>query len=230
MAFYFSDYAEYSNPVKNMTNLASMELVGFLLKTCSTIQDVISISPTICITNQKYDAMGITLPLHWFCTDKTGRSAVLECIKGVPRVYENRYGVITNSPPFPDHVKGFEKLKRDTSLSSGGNNSKSLALQGQPDSYSLGTGLIGLPGDFTSISRFMRLASFGEMIAPPTCGHAGSNVVFHILNNFDIVKGMVVDDEGNQDFTQYTIVYDLSEKNVWIKTYGNQTIRPLSQL
>ena len=125
-------------------------------------------------------------------------------------------------------------MKSSFEFSADGNNEKSIVVQGQPKSYSLGTGLIGLPGDFTSISRFIRLATFQEMVATPECLHAGQQTAFHILNNFDIVKGMVRDENARTnyyDYTQYTICYSYNnnknQKSACIKTYENQNIRPL---
>ncbi len=242
MAFYFSDYADYiddheKNDIKDKKDkkyMSSVEMVGFLLRNCRNIDDIFSLSQNIRITRKPYEGLGISLPLHWFCVDHTGKTVVIECINGVPILYNNPYGVITNSPPFPEHVKGWKQMKSSFAFSADGNNEKSIAIQGQPKSYSLGTGLLGLPGDFTSISRFIRLATFQEMVAPPDCLHSGQQTAFHILNNFDIVKGMVKDENAVNnyyDYTQYTICYSYNnnknQKSAFIKTYDNQNIRPL---
>ena len=247
MAFYFSDYADYidindinnNDSEKNDNNdnndkkyMSSVEMVGFLLRNCRNIDDILSLSQNIRITRKTYEGLGIALPLHWFCVDHTGKTVVIECVNGIPILYNNPYGVIANSPPFPEHVKGWKQMKSSFAFSADGNNEKSIAIQGQPKSYSLGTGLLGLPGDFTSISRFIRLATFQEMVATPECVHSGQQTAFHILNNFDIVKGMVRDENeptNYYDYTQYTICYSYNnrQKGAFIKTYDNQNIRSL---
>ena len=84
--------------------------------------------------------------------------------------------------------------------------------------------MIGLPGDFTSESRFERLFMFQKFHIQPENSKEGMNVIFHILNNFDIVKGYDVNTEGNFIFTQYTSVYNLTDFEGFMKTYLDQHI------
>jgi penicillin V acylase-like amidase (Ntn superfamily) len=107
-------------------------------------------------------------------------------------------------------------------------------LQAYPDfsqynsekkNISEGTGMLGLPGDFTSISRFIRLNVFQQFHDEPKNVLDGISTSFHILNNFDIVKGFVIDKKTKvEEFTQYTIVYDLGHFDGWFKPYGEQRI------
>ena len=97
-------------------------------------------------------------------------------------------------------------------------------LQGQSKGYSNGIGLIGLPGDYTSISRFVKLYILQKFHRQAQCKHDGLNISHHILNNFDIVKGLEINDDGKDIFTQYTISYT-STGEVFYKTYDDFTIK-----
>jgi choloylglycine hydrolase len=125
-------------------------------------------------------------------------------------------GISANSPTYPEHL---------------------ISLQAYPDfsqydsekkHISEGTGMLGLPGDFTSISRFVRLNVFQQFHDEPKNVLDGIATSFHILNNFDIVKGFVIDKKTKiKEFTQYTTVYDLGNFDGWFKPYGEPSIRNL---
>jgi len=215
MAFYFPVYNEYSDsPVTGRTNLASYEVTNYILKNAKNVEDVKSIAKNIAVLNTIYEPQGIVLPLHWFCVDKTGKSVVIECVKGDAKVYDNELGIMTNSPTYPEHLltlQNYPKFSQEND---------------HEKTYSQGTGMIGLPGDFTSISRFVRLNVFQKFHDKPKNKKDGINTSFHILNNFDIVKGYIAD-KNNVEFTQYTIVYNLTDFDGWFKTYEDQQIKNL---
>lgn len=215
MAFYFPDYNEYSaSPLIDRVNLASYEVANYILKNAKNIEDVKSIAQNITVLNTIYEPQGIVLPLHWFCVDKTGKSVVIECVKGDAKVYDNELGIMTNSPTYPEHLLTLQNYPK-------------FSQENDPQkTYSQGTGMIGLPGDFTSISRFVRLNVFQKFHDKPKNKNDGINTSFHILNNFDIVKGYIVD-KNNVEFTQYTIVYNLTDFDGWFKTYEDQQIKNL---
>jgi penicillin V acylase-like amidase (Ntn superfamily) len=228
MAFYFPKYIEYSNEIKkNYANLHSLQVVEFLLLNCKNIDDVKNISKKLNILNVVYKPVGFVFPLHWFVSDKFGNCVVIECVKGNCVVYENDLGIMTNSPTFPEHLKSIS-LSGIQSLSPNNNRKKEL-IQARgididlKDNYSAGTGLIGLPGDYSSISRFIRLYVLQKYSNTPKNFQEGLMQCFHILNNFDIVKGTVIK-EGNDEYTQYTVVYNSDNMEVYFKTYENQII------
>ena len=216
MTFYFPEFDEYTNeiPAGNIS-LMSLEVTGHLLKNAKNINDVEKLIKKITVNKEIFKTMGILVPVHWFCVDKTGRSIVIESVKGVLTAYENKLGISTNSPTFPTHLLSLEAYP---AFSQYNNPNKT---------YSEGTGMNGLPGDFTSLSRFVRLDLFQQIHDQPINSTEGIATAFHILNNFDIVKGYVQTSNNVKEFTQYTVVYNLSDFDAWYKTYENVVVKNL---
>jgi len=133
-------------------------------------------------------------------------------VNGIMKVYDNKLNIITNEPTFPEQVMMLKHYPNFTT-----NQIKGNSL--------FGAGFLGLSGDFTSPSRFTRLHTFEKTYVRPEMSLDGINTAFHILNNFDIVKGYVIDDEGKNQNTQYTVVYDLKNFEGYSKTYNDQTIK-----
>jgi len=221
MTFYFPGFEQYIdiNSISendNIVPLMSIAVANYLLENATSIKDIKRIASTIRVTTEKYQKFNMIMPFHWFCADKSGECIMLECINGIPTVYDNKLGISANSPTYPEHL---------------------ISLQAYPDfskydsekkHISEGTGMLGLPGDFTSISRFVRLNVFQQFHNEPKNVLDGITTSFHILNNFDIVKGFVIDKKTKvEEFTQYTIVYDLKNFDCWFRPYGEPTIRNL---
>jgi choloylglycine hydrolase len=222
MAFYFPKFIQYSDyPVENHQNIQSLEMVGYLLSNAKSIEDIYQLCKKVVILNHIYKPLGIVFPLHWLCCDRQGRCIVIECVNGKPFIYENPYGVMTNSPTFPEHIASIST--KEVNALTPYNNGNAF-LQGQSKGYSNGIGLIGLPGDYTSISRFVKLYILQKFHRQAQCKHDGLNISHHILNNFDIVKGLEINDDGKDIFTQYTISYT-STGEVFYKTYDDFTIK-----
>jgi choloylglycine hydrolase len=220
MTFYFPGFNQYVdvNSISTINNkiveLQSIEVANYLLENANSIKDIKKLVSNIRVTTEKYKKFNMVMPLHWFCADKSGDCVMIECINGIPVVYDNKLGISANSPTYPEHLISLEAFPEFSQY----NNEKKTISEG--------TGMLGLPGDFTSISRFIRLNVFQQFHDEPKNALDGISTSFHILNNFDIVKGFVVDKKSKvEEYTQYTIVYDLTNYDAWFKVYGEQIIR-----
>ena len=95
-----------------------------------------------------------------------------------------------------------------------------------------GSGMLGLPGDFTPVSRFVRAAAYSQAIGTKKTGYDSVLQAFHVLNNFDIPKGAIreKDPHGNtlNDFTQWTSANDLKSKTFYIRPHENRQIHSLN--
>jgi choloylglycine hydrolase len=217
MPFYYIDYDEYSDKeVSGNINISPIELAGYLAKNMKNIKDIKKAASKITVLNTIYKPWGIVPPLHWFCADKSGECAIIEVVKGELIVQNNDLEICANAPSFPIQKYMLRNYPKFTNYNT--------------------SGLIGLPGDFGSLSRFARLNIFQKLHEKPKNVLDGVNTAFHILNNFDIVKGYVEDHqsgstgEGDFEFTQYTSVFDLTNFNAWSKTYDNQEIKNIKDL
>ena len=158
---------------------------------------------TLNIIETKID--NIPFSMHWIVCDKKGNCGVIEVKDKEVVFYDNPYNVITNSPEFPQHVKNLEQFRF-------------LSPYNKPNSISEGTGALGLPGDNTSQSRFIRAHFYRENMPPPS---NGMEVLLRVLHNFDIPLGSVVDKKTHdKEVTEYTVCYDLNNFTMAYAPYG----------
>ena len=219
--FYFQNHAQYQEvkPNEYAQTLAPWELLTFLLTTCASLTEVHEKLLTIKVASVALPEWGIVPPVHYVIHDATGNSLVIEYVSGHMLIYDNPLGVITNAPGFDWHV---------TNL----NNSITLTPFNHPE-YQLGqgSGLLGLPGDFTSPSRFIRAVVYTHSVTELETDAETYNTLFHILGLFSIPVGIVRQQEDNgfaSDYTQWTSGIDLQKKEYHYYTYRDRTIKTVS--
>lgn len=222
--FFFPGYGEYAPYVSadNEKTISDMQFVTWVLSQFSTIDQVKEgLSKVSLVTlDSKIGAV------HWRITEPGGRMVVLEIVGGVPHFYENDLGVITNAPGFKWHMTN---LNNYVNLRPGSAPDQTIkpGIILQPLGH--GSGMLGLPGDYTSPSRFVR-ATFYQTTAPvqPT-GFDTVVQAFHVLNNFDIPIGTqhaLADIPKNlPSATQFTAVTDQTAMKLYYRTAWNSNIR-----
>lgn len=222
--FFFPQYGEYApyDSANNDKTLCDMQFVSWVLSQFSTIDEVKTALNDIDLVtlNHKIGAV------HWRIAQPDGRMVVLEVVAGVPHFYENALGVLTNAPGFPWHMTN---LNNYINLKSGSapDNEIKAGITLQPLGH--GSGMLGLPGDFTAPSRFVRATFF--QTTSPTWDTGFETVVqaFHILNNFDIPVGsqhaMADIPKGLPSATQFTAATDQTAMKFYYRTAWNSNIR-----
>ena len=227
--FFFPQYGDYApyDAADNDKTLCDMQFVSWVLSQCSTIDQVKEeLSKLNLVTlNNKIGAV------HWRITEPNGRMVVLEVVAGVPHFYENKLGVITNAPGFQWHMTN---LNNYVNLEPGSapDNTIKPGITLKPLGH--GSGMLGLPGDFTSPSRFVR-ATFFQTTSPVWATGFDTVVqAFHILNNFDIPIGSQhIKSEIPKDMpsaTQFTAATDLKSMKFYYRTAWNSNIRCIDLL
>jgi choloylglycine hydrolase len=222
--FFFPQYGEYApyNKDKNDKTLCDMQFVSWVLSQFSSIDQLkAAISNIDLVTlNHKIGAV------HWRIAQPDGRMVVLEIVGGVPHFYENTLGVLTNAPGFLWHMTNLNNYINLVPGSAPDNTIRS-GITLQPLGH--GSGMLGLPGDFTSPSRFVR-ATFFQTTAPVwSTGFETVVQAFHILNNFDIPVGSqhakADIPKGLPSATQFTAVTDQKSMKFYYRTAWNSNIR-----
>ena len=222
--FFFPNYGEYApyNEKNNDKTLCDMQFVSWVLSQFSSIDQVkAAVSNIDLVTlNHKIGAV------HWRIAQPDGRMVVLEVVSGVPMFYENTLGVLTNAPGFQWHMTN---LNNYVNLVPGSAPDKTIKSGITLEPLGHGSGMIGIPGDFTSPSRFVR-ASFFQTTAPVwDTGFETVLQAFHILNNFDIPIGsqhLRADiPKGLPSATQFTAVTDQKAMRFYYRTAWNSNIR-----
>ena len=225
----FYEYQPYSSDNKN--TIANTDVVNWALSQFETVDQVREAISQITVYGLDVPKIGVQ-PLHWAIRDAKGGSIVIEYVKGQLVIYDNPISVLTNSPNFDWHMTNLRNHINLTNVNVDGLKLGSMTLPpiGQ------GTGLIGLPGDYTPPSRFLRATALAFSAAPVPTAKEAANLAFHILNAVDIPTGAVAEKipgkEATKDSlayeqTQWVTVYDLKNKKAFFRTYGNLNIRQI---
>jgi choloylglycine hydrolase len=217
--FYFPEFAQYQDvtPKNYAQSLPMWELLTWLLTNFSTIQEIKTELPKIYVSKAAVPGIKEVPPAHLIVHDSSGKSLVIEYVKGKLHLHDNPLGVITNSPNFDWHLTNIRNYINLSPI-----NAKETTMAGITFSQlGQGSGMLGLPGDFTPPSRFVRITSFTQAAPKMKTELDGINQAFHILNNFDIPKGSVADRNGVLEDTQWTSAIDMKNKTFYIKTYEN---------
>lgn len=215
----FVHSACYHPTAPGKENVAHFELIPWLLAQCATVAEAKKRLERLNITD---DAFCDALPpakLHWLLADGQ-ETVVIESVGEGLRVMDDPAGVLTNEPPFPMQL---QQLQNFLNLSSNEPESRfSPSLELMP--YSRGMGAIGLPGDLSSPSRFVRAAF---VRSNSVCGSAESESVsqfFHILGSVTQPRGCCRLGDGQYEITVYTSCCNTDRGIYYYTTYGNRAI------
>ena len=200
--------------------MSDLQFVSWILSRFSTIDEVIEATKQIRITS--LDKQGSTV--HWRIGEASGRQVVLEFINGIPHFYENKIGVLTNAPDFPWHITN---LNNYVNLFPGNAPTQKIGdITIFP--FGAGSGFLGIPGDVTPPSRFVRIAFYKATAPQLKTSEETIFQSFHILNNFDIPIGVehpIGKAPNIPSATQWTSAIDLTQKKLYYKTSYNNNIR-----
>jgi len=154
-----------------------------------------------------------------------GRSLVVEFIDGEMQISDNPIGVLTNAPKFDWHTTNLRNYINLSSINKGPATLDGTVL----DPTGQGSGLLGLPGDWTPPSRFVRMALLKGFVKKPKTASLNVNLALHFLNNVDIPYGAVQENKGQEfDYTQWAIVKDLSNGVLYYRVYKNLNVQSVN--
>ncbi|MES5928037.1 choloylglycine hydrolase family protein [Bacillus cereus group sp. MG9] len=218
---YFPGFATYSKSIdNNKTNLAPFDFVTWSLTQFNSVKELKKSVDSLTFLDIPLPDLGLTPPLHWILADKWGDCIVLEPTNEGLKMYDNPLGVMTNSPEFNWHLQNLRQY---------------IGLKSQPFSptewsnlplsaFGQGSGSMGLPGDFTPPSRFVRAAYGKQNIQDIDSEEEGVSALFHILSNCEVPKGGVITEEGTLDNTIYTSVMCMESGTYYYHTYDCRQI------
>ena len=224
--FYFPDYASYPDFIKDNAAraMAPYEYGNWLLGNFANVDEVKANFDKVVLAPVVLDAIKQVPPVHFVVQDRSGKAVVIEPLNKSLKIYDNPLGVLTNSPSFDWHMTN---LRNYVNLSA--TNVPPLNLGGVTlAQFGQGSGLRGLPGDFTPPSRFVRAVAFSQSAIQSSTASEAALQAFHILNNFDIPYGAVRDKQGGEmhaEYTTWTSASDLKNLRWYFRTFNDQSIR-----
>lgn len=223
--FYFPNYGEYKpyNDADTDISLADFQVVSWILSRFTTIDQVKESINNVRIINVDPSASTV----HWRITEPNGRQVVMEIVDGVPHFYENEIGVLTNSPGYEWQTTNLNNYVNLYPGTAGPTKFGPITLR----AFGAGSGFLGIPGDFTPPSRFVRAAFFSTYSVSRPTALETMEQAFHILNNFDVPLGVqFTNAQAPNDMpsaTQWTVATDLQNMIIYYHTMYNRTIRSI---
>ena len=228
-ALYLPGYASYPEPSPRIASksMAPEDYVGWLLANFATVAEVkANYNKVTLVQNPIKEIGGQSFPGHFIVCDSSGASIVIEPTDNTLKLFDNPLGILTNSPNFDWHMTNLSNYVNltATNVPPVDFTSKKIGTFGQ------GSGLLGLPGDFTPPSRFVRAVAFSQSALQLSTAEETVPQIFHIMNAFDIPVGAVQDvhkDGIHRDYTVWTSASDLKNVRWAFKTYKDQSIRSI---
>lgn len=218
----FPDNAKYLDRIDGVDNVASFELIPWILAQCESVKDARKLLEKVNITNEVFNEKFPPSPLHWIIADKF-ETIVVEQTEDSIEIFENPVGVLTNNPKFD--VQMFNLTNYMLITAGEANNAFSDKIDLKP--YSRGMGGIGLPGDLSSASRFVK-ASFLKLNS--IFGKTEQEIInhfFHILYSVYQIKGAVKVGDG-YEITHYTSCCNTDKGLYYYSTHNNSQINAVS--
>lgn len=218
--------AKYPKPdAKNaQKTLAFQDLPNWILGCFSNVDEVKEAIPNISVWAHPIEQIGEIPEIHIAVNDRKGKSIVIQFLNHEIKVVDNEVGVLTNNPTIDWHETNLRNYINLTAL-----DNAPMKLDGMVITpLGQGTGLHGIPGDWSSVSRFVRTAitkNYAIMAKNPT---DNANLAFHILNLVDVPFGLIRTRSGEHfDYTQWAVVKDLKNLKYHYRTYKDLSIREL---
>ena len=217
----FPENAVYRYFAEGKDNVAPFELIPRILSQCSCVDEARAMLGKINLVNIDFNERLPLSPLHWMISDKKS-SIVAEPLSDGLKIYDDPFEVLTNNPPFEYH---YTNVSNYMGLSTG-----LLVSQFEEripmENYSLGLGALGLPGDYSSASRFVRALFVKEHSVSEQNEKSNVNQFFHILNSVAMPKGCVRSAEGFE-YTRYSSCCNADRGIYYYTTYDDPEIRAI---
>ncbi len=218
----FPDNAYYSALSEEKENIAPFEFILWILGGCKSVEEAAQLIGNTNLAKINFSEKLPLSPLHWLIADNQ-KSITVEGMKDGIRIHENPLGVLTNNPPFEYHtvnINNYMGLSPQLAQNR-------LTSKAELHNYSLGMGALGLPGDFSSPSRFVRAVFVKENSVCGINENESVSQFFHILDAVAMPKGCVVTKTGELEYTRYSCCCNTDTGVYYYKTYSGSTVKSI---
>lgn len=215
----FSGNAVYGENMDKKYHISPYEFIPWILARCKDVKEARELLSSLCLINLPFSKDLPLSPLHWILADKE-EVLVIESVKEGLGIYENTVGVLTNNPPFPYHMwnlSNYMQLSNEVPVN--------RFMRGvELETYSRGMGSIGLPGDLSSASRFVRAAFVRANARVGDTEEESVTQFFHILSSVEQQEGCVKMDTDLYEKTLYSSCCNMEKGLYYYTTYENRQI------
>lgn len=218
----FPENAVYYSYVREKDNVTPFEFVPWVLAQCACVDEAKVLLGKINLVNINFSEQLPLSPLHWLISDKKC-SIVAEPLKDGLKIYDDPFEVLTNNPPFEYHYTNASNYMGLTT----GHATSCFKERIPMKNYSLGMGALGLPGDYSSASRFIKALFVKENSVSEYNEKSNVNQFFHILNSVAMPKGCVKAAE-DFEYTRYSSCCNADSGIYYYTTYDDLEIRAIN--
>ena len=218
----FPENAVYFGFAEEKDNVTPFELIPWILAQCVCVDEAKALLTKINLINIDFNEQLPLSPLHWMISDKNG-SIVAEPLKDGLKIYDDPFEVLTNNPPFEYHCTNVSNYMGLSAALATSQFSERIPVK----NYSLGMGALGLPGDYSSASRFIRALFVKENSISEHNEKSNVNQFFHILNSVAMPKGCVRAADG-YEYTRYSCCCNMDMGIYYYTTYDELKIRAIN--
>ena len=215
----FPENADYKALDERLNNITPFEFIPYILGKCKNIYEAQDELTKINLVNINFSKNLPLSPLHFIISDKT-KSLTVESVKDGLKIYENPVGVLTNNPTFDFHLMNLNNYMTLSEAVAENKFSKNIEF----NNYSLGVGALGLPGDFSSASRFVKATFVKYKSKSGSSEKESVNQFFHILDSVSMPKGCVLVRDGEYEYTRYSCCCNADKGIYYFKTYDEFNI------
>ncbi|MGN0571998.1 MAG: choloylglycine hydrolase [Candidatus Fimenecus sp.] len=215
----FVGNAVYCKPEAGKDNVAQFEFIAWILGQCANVKEAREKLQNLNLTDTPFSAKLPVAQLHWILADRN-EAITVESVQDGLKIYDNPVGVLTNNPPFPEQMFRLNDYMHLSPKSPENHFAESLPLY----TYSRGMGAMGLPGDLSSQSRFVRVAFTKMHSVSGSSEQESVSQFFHILGSVDQQRGCCEVGEGKYEITLYTSCCNADKGIYYYNTYNNHQI------
>lgn len=215
----FVGNAYFTEPIEGKDNLAQHELIPYILAKCASVKEVRKLLENLNIDNEPVLPTMQPASLHWIIGDKEDCITLEQTVTGI-HVYDNKVGVLTNNPPFDYQMFNLNNYMGLSVKQPENNFAPELPLA----TYSRGMGALGLPGDLSSASRFVKVAYTRNNSKQLDSEMKEVSHFFHILSSVEQQYGCCEVKENEYEFTIYSSCMNCDKGIYYYNTYYNHQL------
>ena len=224
----FAEYQSY-DPAKASASMGPTDFPNYVVTQFATVEQVrVGLEKNRVVPVPEPVLGGIPTPLHLMVVDKSGKAIVVEYLNGELKVFDNPLRVLTNAPSFDWHMTN---LRNYINLSAVALPTKKIEdLDFAP--IGAGSGFLGIPGDYTPPSRFVRAVAYSQTARKTPDGDETVYEVFRIMDNFNLPLGSAEGPDarpellkGMRSSTIWTSASDTKNLKYYYHTMHNRQVR-----
>lgn len=218
--YHVSETSYNHQAISGKINLAPYEFISWVLGELNSVAQVRERVGEVNLLDLEIPLLGEVPPLHFILIDRTGEHIVIEIDDGRPVIKENPVGVMTNSPSFEWQLTNLNNYVYLNPTNFAGQRIGDMEIK----PFGQASGTFGMPGGYTSPERFIRTAFLKEFAQQAGNKEEALNEILKLLNCVTIPRGVNIKNDGTQDYTQYRVMINITDRTYYYNPYDSNEL------